>query len=145
MVLDMSQTTQLATNFTVVGATANGVAPSQVGNVSIGNDGTLSAVYQNGTIAPAFTIPLATVASPDNMTLISGTAYEPNLASGGVQIGKAGAAGLGSIQSSALEKSTVDLASELTTMIEAQNDYQANSKVFQTGSQLLSVLINLNH
>ncbi len=28
-------------------------------------------------------------------------------------------------------------------MIEAQNNYQANSKVFQTGSQLLQVLINL--
>ena len=28
-------------------------------------------------------------------------------------------------------------------MIAAQNNYQANSKVFQTGSQLLQVLIGL--
>ncbi|MGO9546980.1 MAG: flagellar hook protein FlgE [Rhodomicrobium sp.] len=145
MTLDMSQTTQLATNFTVVQASANGVAPSNVSSVSVGSDGTLSAVYQNGTIVPVFTIPLATVTSPDNMTLISGTAYEPNLTSGSVQIGKAGATGFGTIQSSALEQSTVDLASELTTMIAAQNNYQANSKVFQTGSQLLQVLIGLDH
>jgi flagellar hook protein FlgE len=127
-----------------VTASTNGVAPSEVSSVSIGADGTLSAVYQNGTTVPVYTIPLATVASPDNMTVISGNAFEPGVKSGTVQIGKAGAAGLGSIQSNALESSTVDLASELTTMISAQNNYQANSKVFQTGSQLLQVLIGLS-
>ena len=30
---------------------------------------------------------------------------------------------------------TVDLATELTSMVEAQGSYQANSKVFQTGSE----------
>ena len=42
-----------------------------------------------------------------------------------------------------LEQSTVDLASELTTMIEAERNYTANSKVFQTGSELMEVLVNL--
>jgi flagellar hook protein FlgE len=145
MTLDMSQTTQLATGYTVLNAKTNGNAPSQVANVTIGSDGTLSAVYQNGSVVPAYTIPLANVTSPDNMTVITGNAYEPGLKSGAAQIGVAGTAGLGSIQSSALEASTVDLASELTTMIAAQNNYQANSKVFTTGSQLLQVLINLGH
>ena len=45
--------------------------------------------------------------------------------------------------SGALEKSTVDIASELTTMIESQHSYTANSKVFQTGTELMEVLINL--
>ncbi len=57
----------------------------------------------------------------------------------------AGTNGVGKIQSSSLENSTVDLASQLTTMIAAQNNYQADSKVFTTGSQLLQVLINLGH
>lgn len=35
------------------------------------------------------------------------------------------------------------MASELTAMIEAQRGYTANSKVFQTGSDLLDVLVNL--
>jgi len=35
------------------------------------------------------------------------------------------------------------LASELTAMIESQRGYTANSKVFQTGSELLDVLVNL--
>ncbi len=145
MTLDMSQTTQLATGYTVLNAKTDGNAPSQVSNVTIGSDGTLSAVYQNGSVVPAYTVALANVASPDNMTVITGNAYEPGLKSGAAQIGVAGTAGLGTIQSSALEASTVDLSSELTTMIAAQNNYQANSKVFTTGSQLLQVLINLGH
>ena len=52
-------------------------------------------------------------------------------------------ADFGTIQSSTQEASTVDLATELTSMIAAQNNYQADSKVFTTGSQLLQVLINL--
>jgi flagellar hook protein FlgE len=60
-----------------------------------------------------------------------------------MQFGTAGATGLGTIASSSLEQSTVDLATELTSMVEAQASYQANSKVFQTGSDLLSILNNL--
>ncbi|MGO9474219.1 MAG: flagellar hook protein FlgE [Rhodomicrobium sp.] len=144
MTLDMSQTTQLATSYTVLSASTNGNAASPVTSVNIGSNGTVSALYQNGTSVPAFTVPLATVSSPDNMTVISGNAFVPSLNSGAAQIGTAGKAGLGTIQSSALEGSTVDLSSELTTMIAAQNNYQANSKVFQTGSQLLQVLIGLD-
>jgi flagellar hook protein FlgE len=45
--------------------------------------------------------------------------------------------------SGALEQSTVDLASELTNMIESERNYTANSKVFQTGADLMDVLVNL--
>jgi flagellar hook protein FlgE len=145
MTLDMSQTTQLATNYTVFSASTNGAAPSQVSGVNIASDGTVTVAYENGSSAPIYTIPLATVTSPDKMTVISGNAFEPSLQSGSAQIGAAGSAGLGTIESSALEASTVDLANQLTTMIAAQNNYQADSKVFTTGSQLLQVLINLGH
>ena len=45
--------------------------------------------------------------------------------------------------SGALEDSNVDIAEELTSMIESQRNYTANSKVFQTGSELMEVLVNL--
>ena len=57
--------------------------------------------------------------------------------------GTAGGAGFGSIESSSLESSTVDLATELTEMIQAQSAYEANSKVFQTGADILDVLNGL--
>ena len=145
MTLDLSQTTQLATSYTILTASTNGNAPSPVSGVNIATNGTVSVSYQNGSSNPVYTIPLATVASPDKMTVISGNAYEPGIQSGAAQIGTAASGGLGTINSSSLESSTVDLSTQLTTMIAAQNNYQANSKVFTTGSQLLQVLINLGH
>ncbi len=79
MTLDMSQTTQLATSYTVLNDSANGNAPSAVASVNIASDGTLTTVYQNGVTTPAWKIPLATVPSPNDMTVISGNAFEPNL------------------------------------------------------------------
>ncbi|MBJ7535915.1 flagellar hook protein FlgE [Rhodomicrobium vannielii ATCC 17100] len=143
VVLDISKSTQLDTSYTF-SADVNGNAASAVKSVNISDDGTLSVVYEDGSSVAAYTIPLAMVASPDNMTVISGNAYLPNQDSGSVQIGTAGTNGFGTISDYTLENSDVDLATELTRMIQSQNIYQSNAKVFQTGSDLLKVLVNLN-
>ncbi|HXH25139.1 MAG TPA: flagellar hook protein FlgE [Vicinamibacterales bacterium] len=141
--LDMSQTSQLAADYIVLEATMNGNAPSQVERVEIDDDGVLYAVFENGARVATYQIPLATVASPDNLKPLAGNVFAPGIDSGNVQIGFAGQGGLGSIVSSALEQSTVDIASELTSMIESQRSYTVNSKVFQTGADLMDVLVNL--
>jgi flagellar hook protein FlgE len=143
MALDISQTSQLAADFGVRDAQVNGAAPSEVERVEISDDGILYAVFENGARAATFRIPLATVTSPDNLQPLAGNVYAPSLDSGDVRLGYAGSSGFGMMVSGALEKSTVDLASELTTMIESQHSYTANSKVFQTGTELMEVLINL--
>jgi flagellar hook protein FlgE len=90
-----------------------------------------------------FQIPLATVPSPDNLTPQAGNVYTISADSGNLQIGLPGTSLFGEIRSSQLEKSTVDTANELTTMIESQFAFTANSKVFQTGGELMEVLVNL--
>lgn len=114
-------------------------------SVSIATDGTLSYVYANGSNVPAYKIPLGNVVSPDSLSNITGSVFQVNSESGSLVIGNAGSGGLGTIQSSELESSTVDLATQLTDMVVAQNAYGANSKVFQTGSDLFSQLTNLIH
>jgi flagellar hook protein FlgE len=141
--LDMANTTQLAGSYSPTSATANGNGPSAVDRLEISADGIVTAVYADGSRVDAFKIPLANVASPDNLTAISGNVFATNKDSGDLQLGSANSGALGKIQSGALEKSSVDLASELTTMVEAQRSYTANSKVFQTGTELLDVLVNL--
>ena len=143
MSLDISQSTQLASTFAVSAATANGNAPSSLTGVTISTDGTLDFQYSNGVSSPGYDIPLATVASEDNLTSVNGDAFQANQNSGTVRVGTAGTGGLGTIASSSLENSTVDLATELTDMIQAQSAYQANSKVFQTGANLLDILNGL--
>ncbi len=143
MSLDLGDTTQLATGFNVTAATANGNAPSGITGVTVGANGALTFNYANGTSNSAYDIPLANVVSPDNLASVNGQAYLPTSASGPVYLGTPGGAGFGSIKSSSLESSTVDLATELTEMIQAQSAYEANSKVFQTGADILDVLNGL--
>lgn len=141
--LDLSQSSQLATDYTVQEASINGNAPSELDRVEISDDGTLYAVFQNGARIPTFRIPLANVASPDNLQPLAGNVFSPSVDSGNIQVGFAGDGGFGNMVSGALEQSTVDLASELTAMIESERNYTANSKVFQTGSELMEVVVNL--
>ncbi|HJZ43904.1 MAG TPA: flagellar hook protein FlgE [Hyphomicrobiaceae bacterium] len=141
--LDMSQSSQLAASYTVLDASVNGNAPSEVERVEIADDGTLFAVFQNGARIATYRIPLGNVASPDNLQPLAGNVFVPSVDSGDLQVGFAGEGGFGTMVSSALEQSTVDLASELTAMIESERNYTANSKVFQTGSELMDVVVNL--
>ena len=143
LTLDLSQTTQLAAGYSVISQTLNGSAPSQLNKIQIANDGTLSYVYQNGASVPAFKIPLATCVSADNLQSGDGNTFSQTSNSGPILIGNAGNGNLGLINSSALENSTVDLASQLTQMIAAQQSYTSNSKVFQTVSDLMQVLNNI--
>ncbi|MET3518707.1 flagellar hook protein FlgE [Mesorhizobium abyssinicae] len=141
--LDMSKLTQLGTGFTVSEAEVNGNAPSTIEKIQIGQDGIIYAQYEDGSTKPLYKIPLADVTSPDRLTALPGNVYAQSTDSGAVRIGFANEGKLGSIVSGALENSNVDIAEELTNMIAAQRSYTANSKVFQTGSDLMDVLVNL--
>lgn len=141
--LDIAGTTQLAAGFVTVKAHVNGNGASTAVGYDISAEGIVSLKYADGTLEPRYRIPLADVASPDNLTMLSGNAFSANGASGVTVMGVANSGGLGSIKSGSLEGSNVDLASELTDMIVSQRGYTANSKVFQTGSDLLDVLVNL--
>lgn len=140
--LDFSALTQLSYDFTVR-ASVNGNAPSEVERIQVSGDGIVYAQYENGDLVPMYRLAMATVESPDELRVISGNVYAQSTNSGIVILGFPGANGMGSIVSGALENSTVDIAEELTRMIESQRTYTANSKVFQTGSDLMDVLVNL--
>lgn len=141
--IDLTGTTQKAYDFTPGNATVNGSAPSAIDNVEISNDGIVYAVYEDGSKQPLYRIPLATVQSPNNLVPVNGNAYAQGNDSGIVTTGFPGSGTFGLIYSGALEGSNVDIANELTEMIESQRIYTANSKVFQTGSDIMDVLINL--
>jgi flagellar hook protein FlgE len=140
--LDVSAMTQVASDFAFK-PQVDGNAPSTIDKVEVATDGTLYALYNDGTRVATYKIPLATVPSPDNLVPEVGNVYSVGIDSGNVQVDFAGNSGLGVVKSEALEASNVDLANELTAMIESQRGYTANSKVFQTGADLLDVLVNL--
>ena len=142
--LDLSQTSQLATDYTVFKASMDGNAPSKVDHVEISDDGQLFSVFENG-------------ARWRQLSHSAGRRAEPRQPAAARRQRLRGeqrvrrhpdrlsprTADLETMVSGALEQSTVDLASELTNMIESERNYTANSKVFQTGADLMDVLVNL--
>jgi len=141
--IDLAGMTQLAADYTVFDAEVNGNPPTPITGIDISADGVLSARYGDGSFRELYRIPLASVVSPDQLTAQTGSIFLEGRDSGSVQIGFPGDGSIGNIVPSALEQSNVDLADELTSMIQSQRSYTANSKVFQTGSDLLDVLVNL--
>ena len=116
--------------------------PNAASSVNIGTNGVVSVVDASGASASTYRIPLATVQSPDDMTPLDSDIFEPNATSGAMTIGSANTGDLGQIQSSSLESSTVDVATQLTNMIVAQRGYEANSKVMTISSDMLSKLFD---
>lgn len=141
--LDISGTTQLATNYTLITSSVNGSPAGRPSIAEITTDGYVYAVYDSGARFPMFRIPLGQVTSPDMLLPMSGNVFGLSVAAGNLEVGFPDSNGLGKVLSATLEQSTVDLAGELTTMIDAQRSYTANSKVFQTGAELMDVLVNL--
>lgn len=143
MNVDVSGMSQLATDFLVAEADVNGNAPANIESVDISGDGIVYAQFSDGTTQQLYRIAVASVASPDRLMSLTGNVFQTTEESGEVKIGFANSGANGKIVSGAVESSNVDVAEELTDMIQAQRSYSANSKVFQTGSELMDVLLNL--
>jgi flagellar hook protein FlgE len=141
--ISIGGSSQLASAFDVSNGKIDGNGASKVTGYEISDDGIVSLKYSNGELTPKYRIAMASVQSPDNLKPLPGNVYSQSNESGVVVMGYAGTNGYGSIISGALEDSNVDIAEELTSMIESQRNYTANSKVFQTGSELMEVLVNL--
>lgn len=140
---DFSQLSQLATDFTPTQRAVDGRKAASVVGASIDKDGTIYAIYSDNTREPKYRLPLADVESPDNLTSVAGNVYTPSTESGVTYTGFPGDGHFGYTLANSLETSNVDMATELTDMIQAQRNYTANSKVFQTGADLMDLLVNL--
>lgn len=140
--LDLSSMTQSNTSFSSTG-TLNGNKASSGGTISIDSNGGITSTSSDGVVSSLYKVALATVASPDNLKSVSGTAYQVTATAGTVVVGFANTGNFGTINSKTLEASNVDLATELTNMIQSQRSYSANSKVFQTASDMMETLIGL--
>lgn len=143
LMLDITGTTQLGADYEPLEIEINGNSPATVKDVAIDDEGRVYAVYEDGTETEFYRLPLANVASPDQLKVLSANVYAVSPESGTLRVALPDEGGNGSLVVGALEQSNVDLATELTEMIIAQRSYTANSKSFQTGNDLLEVLVNL--
>ncbi|MCL5077368.1 MAG: flagellar hook protein FlgE [Actinobacteria bacterium] len=124
-------------------ATADGNASGTLQSYSIGGNGAITGTYSNGHTVTLGTIALAQFANPNGLNNVGGTNFSATVASGTAQVGQPASGGLGTLQDGALEGSNVNMAKELTDLIEAQTAYQANTKVIMTTQSALSSLMQI--
>jgi flagellar hook protein FlgE len=121
----------------------NGTAFGNLSEVKIDETGFVTAIFDNGVTRKIAQIAIATFPSPDNLLQSSGNAYRVSQGSGTYNLKTAGSGGAGTIGSSQLEASTVDLSAEFTGLITTQRAYSASSKIITTADEMLAELISI--
>lgn len=118
--------------------------PAGALTVSVGRDGRLSAQTATGTAKPLSRLTVVSFAAPENLNEQSGL-YTETLSSGRPQTvgAKLGADQPFQVMSGYQLRSTVDLAAEMSNMIEAQRMYEANTKALQTLDALVNSTVSL--
>lgn len=112
--------------------------PEGVGAVTIGNDGTVSAVIEGQTEPVELgMIETARFVNPAGLQAVGGNLLLETAASGAPQVGAAGLEGRGTIRQGALEQSNVNTVEELVNMIETQRAYEIASKMIKATDEML--------
>ncbi|MBI2239737.1 MAG: flagellar hook-basal body complex protein [Magnetospirillum gryphiswaldense] len=135
--------TQLDGDYQLSYWSQNGAKFGNFAGVSIGSDGVVTALFDNGVTRPVFQVPVATFVNPNGMQSLSGNVFIATDYSGEPTLRTAGSAGAGQVNASSLEASTVDIGEEFTTMIVTQRAYSAAAKIITTADEMLDELVRI--
>ncbi|WP_262694819.1 flagellar hook protein FlgE [Kordiimonas aquimaris] len=128
---------------TLISSSADGASFDNVNGVSIGEDGTVSALFDNGLTLDVFQLPVAIFQNPNGLTRQQGNAFGISDLSGDFALQQAGFGGAGSIAPNSLEQSTVDLANEFSELIRVQRAFSASTRIITTSDEILEELTRL--
>ena len=136
MTVNYSDCTQYGSDFSVTTNSATGYASATQNGVQMDDDGKVYATYSNGERMLQGQVVLATFPDESGLEAVSGTAWVQTGESGTPLIGTPGSGSCGTLSSGMLESSNVDITNELVNLMTAQRNYQANTKVISTSTQL---------
>jgi flagellar hook protein FlgE len=133
--------TQYASAQSINVASQDGYTSGSLESFAVGQTGQITGTFSNGQSQTLGTIALAQFANPGGLADLGNLSYQPTAASGQAKVATAGTDGLGTLLGGALEQSNVDLGKQLTSLIEAQTAYQADTKVVSTTQTALQSLV----
>ena len=131
------------TSFDLLGVSQNGVPQGSFSNVSIDDSGNVVVNYSNGQSQTVAQVPITTFNAPDALQSQNGQAYTATNESGNALTNSVGSNGAGTLVVGSTEDSNVDIATEFTKLITAQEAYSANAKVITTADQLATTTIDM--
>jgi flagellar hook protein FlgE len=142
--LDLTNVTQLHSGVKDA-VTADGNPVGVMTGFKIGLDGTITENFSNQQ-SQTFSqqVGLVTFAAPSGLKSLGNNTWQATSASGPAVSSLPNSNGIGSIQSSALEYSNVDMTTQLVDLLAAQRAYQANSQVIKAQDAVLQTMVNLN-
>lgn len=139
-----SGVTQFAgTTYNLEGLSQDGVAPGSYAGVSTQPNGNVVVNYNNGQARTIAQVPLVTFNNPNALQRQNGQSFTATIASGSALAEQVSTNGAGSLVSSSVEGSNVDIATEFSKLIVAQQAYSANTKVVTTANDMLQATINM--
>jgi flagellar hook protein FlgE len=143
LTFNFANTTQDGSTFGVTANTQNGYTTGTLVGININSTGVVQAQFTNGNSVNLGQIALANFANPQGLQQQANQSWVQTYASGAPVAGTAGQAGLGTVQSGAVEESNVDITAQLVNMITAQRDFQANAQMVTTDDQITQTIIGI--
>lgn len=135
--------TQYASRFEVKALEQDGATVGRLSGIDIGTDGKVVASYSNGDSTFLGQVAMVRFSNSQGLQPVGNTAWKKSLTSGEPIAGEPGSGTLGSINSSALEQSNVNLTNELVDLISAQRNFQANSRALEVNSTLQQSILQI--
>jgi flagellar basal-body rod protein FlgG len=123
-----------ATGYSIEPAIA---VPTDSTSVDIGKDGSVNVADSSGTVSVVGQLQLARFPNPSGLSSEGDNLLTETEASGTPITGVAGENGLGTILAGFLEKSNVQMVTELVNLITAQRAYEINARAIRAGDDML--------
>jgi len=138
-----SATNQSTGTFTLASLEQDGFAPGTLDDISISENGLVTATFSNGETQALGTLAMANFSNPTGLKQRGDARWAVTGDSGDAIVGTAGEDGFGRVQSGALERANVDITEELVALIAAQRNFQANAKAIETANTMTQAIFNL--
>lgn len=141
--IDFDPFTQFSTRANILSIDGDGQGIGAVTSISISKNGEIFAVLDNGQSSIIGTLALANFASAEGLSRVGNNLLQQSPQSGQPVVGRPATGTLGTVNSGALELSTVDIADQFVKLISLQRAFQAASKIISTTDGLLDNVLSL--
>jgi flagellar hook protein FlgE len=116
----------------------NGYAAGTLQSIAVNDQNEITGTFSNGQTIALAQVTLATFSGANSLQSLNGNAFAATTGSGAPMYGSGG-----TIEGSSLESSNVDIATQFSQLIVAQQAYSANAKVMSTADQMIQSLLQV--
>ncbi|WP_151702606.1 flagellar hook protein FlgE [Nitrincola alkalilacustris] len=141
--LDLTNSTQFASASIVKNQQQDGYTKGDLIGVTFAPTGEMIASFSNGQNQALGVVAFATFENQNGLQPSGDTEWIATLTSGNAILNPPGTGLNGTLRSASLEQSNVDLSTELVNLIQAQRNFQANSKTLETANNITQTILNI--